>query len=78
MDCVLNANKRKPINDIKYKIIGVSNFNLDTVNDILICDNMSKYYGEKIVKLLENDVHDSDTYYPKLVKQDYKLYKFQI
>ena len=78
MDCILNANKRKPINNEKYKIIGKSNFNYDNVSDVLICDNLSKYYGEKILKFLRDDMGDNDTYYPKLVKQDYKLYKYEI
>ena len=78
MDCACNAKKRKPLNKQKYKIIGKSNFNYDNVSDILIADNMSKYYGEKILKFLEEDTHEYDTYYPKLVKQDYKLYKYEI
>jgi len=78
MDCVCNAKNRKPISNEKYKIIGVSNFSLDSVDEILICDNLSKYYGEKIVKFLEDDAHDTDTYFPRLVRQDHKLYKFKV
>ena len=77
MDCACNANKRKPINKEKYKIIGKSNFNYDNISDILICDNMSKYYGEKILKFLRDDMGDNDTYYPKLVDQNYVLYEWK-
>jgi len=77
MDCILNANKRKPINNEKYKIIGKSNFNYDNVSDVLICDNLSKYYGEKILKFLRDDMGDNDTYYPKLVDQNYVLYEWK-
>jgi len=77
MDCILNARKRKPINNEKYKIIGKSNFNYDNVSDTLICDNLSKYYGEKILKFLRDDMGDNDTYYPKLVDQNYVLYEWK-
>jgi len=61
----------------KYKIIGKSNFDLETVNDILIADKLNKYYGEKIVKFLQDNTRDNDTYFPRLVEQDYKLYKWE-
>ena len=77
MDCILNARKRKPINNEKYKIIGKSNFNYDNVSDTLICDDLSKYYGEKILKFLRDDMGDNDTYYPKLVDQNYVLYEWK-
>ena len=56
------------------KIIGCSNFNLDTVSDILIADNVNKQCGEKIVKFLQSESHSNDTYYPFLVEDDHKLY----
>jgi len=77
MDCACNASKRKPLNKQKYKIIGKSNFNYDNISDILICDNLSKYYGEKIIEFLQEDMGDNDTYYPELVKQDYALYEWK-
>jgi len=77
MDCACNASKRKPLNKQKYKIIGKSNFNYDNVSDVLICDNLSKYYGEKILKFLRDDMGYNDTYYPKLVDQNYVLYEWK-
>ncbi len=59
----------------KYKIIGKSNFDLESVNDILIADNLNEYYGKYILKFLRDIMHDGDTYYPKLVDQDYELYE---
>jgi len=38
---------------------------------------MSKYYGEKILKFLRDDMGDNDTYYPKLVDQNYVLYEWK-
>ena len=61
----------------KYKIIGVSNFDLDNVNDILIADNLNKYYGEKILKFLFDTMGDNDKYFPRLVEQDYELYVWE-
>lgn len=61
----------------KYKIIGVSNFNLDEVSDILIAENLNKYYGKKIVTFLQDTMHESDTYYPRLVDQNHELYVWE-
>ena len=61
----------------KYKIIGTSNFCLDNVSDILIADNLNKYYGEKIVRFLQDTMYENDTYYPRLVEQDYELYMWE-
>lgn len=56
-----------------YKIIAVSNFDLETVSDILIADNVDKEYGEKLVSFI-NNMYEHATYFYKLVEQDYKLY----
>jgi len=61
----------------KYKIVGVSNFNSEHVNDILIADNLNYYHGNLIVKLLIDTMHKYDDYFPKLVSDDYKLYKWE-
>jgi hypothetical protein len=59
------------------KIIGVSNFGLDNVSDILIASNLNSYYGKLIIDLLEINADERDTYYPKLVEDDYELYEWQ-
>lgn len=59
------------------KIIGTSNFDLDNVDDILIADHLNEYYGELILKFLRNKMTENNTYYPILVDNDYKLYKFE-
>lgn len=61
----------------KYKIIGMSNFCLDYVDDFLIADNLNEYYGKMIEKFLQDNMHEHDTYYPRLVEQDYELYKWE-
>lgn len=61
----------------KYKIIGISNFDLDNVSDILIADNLNHYYGNLIVRYLQDITRDDDTYYPKIVDQNYELYKWE-
>lgn len=58
------------------KIIGISNHDLDNVSDILIADNVNKYYGNKIIQYLQDATTDNDRYYPKLVDDDYELYKW--
>lgn len=37
-------------------------------------ENVHKYYGEKIVNMLNNDVCKSDEDYFMLVENDYKLF----
>lgn len=60
------------------KIICVDNFARDYVSDSLVCENVSKYYGEFLVKQLNEKLsgeHSSDYY--RLVEDDYKLYKHE-
>lgn len=59
------------------KVIGISNFDNESVDDILICETINEYYGNKVKDLLINDMSEHDKYYYKLVKDDYKLYEFQ-
>ncbi len=58
------------------KVIGVSNFDLESVSDILICENVSKHNGKRFVELL-NQNGEHATYYYRLVEDDYKLYVFE-
>jgi hypothetical protein len=59
------------------KIIGISNFDLESVNDVLICENVNRYYGEIIVTTLNNRAGPNAQYYYKLKDDDYELYKFE-
>jgi len=38
------------------KIISKSNFDNEFVNDVLVCDNVNQYFGQKIVDLLNSPV----------------------
>lgn len=60
-----------------FKIIARSNFDDETVSDLLIADNItSKYYGEKMIKSLNgSDMYDKYIY--ELVSSDYKLYEWE-
>lgn len=60
------------------KIICVNNFDNELVSDKIVCENVSKYYGEIILKFLvtEHSSNASSNFY-RLVKDDYKLYKFE-
>jgi hypothetical protein len=59
------------------KIIGISNYCLDSVSDILIASNVNSYYGKMILKALNEDIHEGDTYFPRLVEDDYELYVWE-
>lgn len=58
------------------KIIGVSNFDNETTNDILICENISPEFDKVIVNLL-NRKFQFQGYFFKMVDDDYQLYKFE-
>lgn len=60
-----------------WKVIKVDNFNRDTVDDVLICENVSQLYGDYIVSDLNNRFsgEHSDVYF-RLVPNDYKLHKY--
>jgi len=60
------------------KIIGKSNFDLDNVSDILICENVNQTWGIFIIKAIREITGEYDTYYPMLVEDDYKLYKWEL
>lgn len=51
------------------KIIKVDSFDRETVDDVLICENINEWYGKKLVDFLNY----SFDYY-KLVEDDYKLH----
>lgn len=58
------------------KIIGISNFDNDSISDILICENICEGYDKAIINFF-NDRADHQTYFFKIVADDYKLYKFE-
>jgi hypothetical protein len=59
----------------KFKIIAYSNFNIETVADFLVCDNIkNEQLGTIMVEALVATVHENDLYYYKLVLADYKLW----
>lgn len=59
------------------KIIGKSNFDNESVNDILVCDNVNEFYGEEIVVFLNSAGDQNSTYYYLLAPDDYRLYSFE-
>lgn len=59
------------------KIVGYSNFDIETVNDFIVCENVNKVFGPTMLKALTDMVTDNSTYYYKLVPDDYKLHKWE-
>lgn len=60
------------------KIINVDNFDRESVDDKLVCENINEYYGEYIVDWLNEKFsgnHSSDFY--RLVEDDHKLYVWE-
>lgn len=61
------------------KIIAVSNFDKESVSDILIAESVSEYYVRYIVEFLNSRFSgmSSPNYY-RAVPDDHKLYKFEL
>ena len=59
------------------KIIGKSNYDLDTVDDIIIAENIGKGWGELIIAAMREFMSESEKYYPLLVEDNYELYKWE-
>jgi len=62
----------------RMKIINVDNFDREWVDDKVVCENVSEYYGGIIVDFLNDRLsgdHSSDFY--KLVENDHKLYAWE-
>lgn len=60
------------------KIIAVSNFDNESVSDVLVAENVSEYYAKHIVEFLNGKFSgtSSPNYY-RVVSDDHKLYKFE-
>ena len=59
------------------KIIMTDNYARDYVDDILICENVSRVYGTIIVDCLNNHITRAHDKCFILVNNDYKLVKFE-
>jgi hypothetical protein len=49
------------------KIIAVDNFDNESVSDLLVCENISDYHGNLIVKFLNDREGDYSPYFYRLV-----------
>ncbi len=59
------------------KIIKVDNFDRESISDVLIATNVSDYYADVIVEMLNKilgGIHSSAFY--RAVEDGYKLYEF--
>lgn len=60
------------------KIICVDNFDRESRDDSLVCENVNKYMGKQIVEfLIEKFSGNESSDFFRLVEDDYKLYTFE-
>jgi hypothetical protein len=60
------------------KIIQVDNFDRETVDDVLVCENVNSYYGNIMVDFLnERFSGETSANFYKLVEDGYVLYKYE-
>jgi hypothetical protein len=59
------------------KVIGHSNFDLDNVSEVLVCENIKQSYADILVKALNDRSGENATYYYSVVPDDHKLYRWE-
>ncbi len=60
------------------KIICKDNFDRESVNDQLVCENVNKFYGEMIVDFLNDRFSgDHSPNFYRLVDDNYRLYLWE-
>lgn len=61
------------------KIIGVDNFDTEMLNDILVAEGVTEFYGKIMVAALNVKLCSDDNAqrYYKLVPDDHKLYRLE-
>lgn len=58
------------------KVVGVSNFDKETVSDLLIAENVILTWAVRFAKLCNEFVGDDNRYHFVVKLDDYKLYKW--
>lgn len=56
------------------KVIATSNFNLESISDVLILENVDESIAQRKADLHNQTMHENDTYYYKVVPDDYELW----
>jgi hypothetical protein len=59
------------------KVIGKSNFDNESVSDVLVCENIKQSYADILVKTLNARDGEASTYYYCVVPDNHKLYKWE-
>lgn len=59
------------------KVIAVSNFNNETMSDILVCENVNQYWGERIVEMFNRAAGEHSARFYRLVPDDHVLYVWE-
>lgn len=72
---ILNINVSKWSDTMK--VVGVSNFNLETVDDILVSEHETPEDARAIAKEMNDSTGMNDKYYYKAVDDSYVLHKFE-
>jgi len=63
---------------MKHKVVAVSNFQSETVSDVLVCDNCTEYNAENIAKFFNQKYGEKHLYYFVVRLQDYKLFEAEL
>lgn len=58
-----------------YKIIGIDNFDRESIDDILVKDKLTKEDADKFCEELNASTHDNHPYFYQVVEQEKKLHR---
>jgi hypothetical protein len=59
------------------KIIGVSNYDDEEENDVLVASNLTVEKAKSMLNMINSEVNPNGTYVYKIVQDDYKLHVFK-
>ena len=59
------------------KVVCIDNYNRDYISDRLVCENVSKFYGDIIVVCLNERIRAEGSDYFVLRPDDYKLFTLE-
>lgn len=59
------------------KIVGIDNYDRETVDDVLVCEHVHDGYAQKLIEFLNAQCHEAQARFFRLVPDDYPLRRWE-